>query len=67
MPPGDDLLNDPLSGAGEGHLEGLAALETSRGRLEKEWGKMLQLIFDVRDAQTLTEIRKVAQFKKKAK
>ncbi len=51
----------------ERHLEGLAALETTRGRLEKEWGKMLPLFFDVRDMQTVAEIQKVAQFKKNAK
>jgi hypothetical protein len=51
----------------ERHLEGLAALETTHGRLEKEWGKMIPFMFDVRDAEPIADIRKVAEFKKKAK
>ena len=51
----------------ERHLEGLAALGIAHGRLEKEWGRMLPLIFDVRNEAPLAEIRRVAEFKKKAK
>lgn len=55
----------------ERHLEGLAALDTRHGRLEKEWGRMIPFIFEIRDdasgARTVAEIRKVAEFKKKAK
>jgi len=51
----------------ERHLDGLAALETTRGRLEKEWGRMLPLTFEVRDASTVAEIRRVAAFKKRSK
>ncbi len=51
----------------ERHLEGLAALEIVHGKLEKEWGRMLPLIFDVRDERPLAEIRRVVGFKKKAK
>jgi hypothetical protein len=56
----------------ERHLEGLAALGTTHGKLEKEWGRMLPLIFDIpRDtapsATIVAEIRRVTEFKKKAK
>ncbi len=55
----------------ERHLEGLAALDTRCGRLEKEWGKMLPFIFEVPDdansTQAVAEIRRVVEFKKKAK
>ncbi len=51
----------------ERHLEGLAALDTKHGRLEKEWGKMLPFTFDLHDQGPVTEIRKVAEFKKRAK
>ncbi len=49
------------------HLEGLAALGIAHGELEKEWGRMLPLIFDVRDETPIVEIRRVVGFKKKAK
>jgi hypothetical protein len=51
----------------ERHLEELAALGTTHGRLEKEWGKMIPFMFDVRNAEPIADIRKVAEFKKKAK
>lgn len=51
----------------ERHLEGLAALEIAHGRLEKSTGKLLPLIFDVRDEAPIAEIRRVVEFKKKAK
>lgn len=55
----------------ERHLEGLAALGTTRGELKKEFGKMIPLIFEVRDdasaAETVAEIRRVVEFKKKMK
>jgi hypothetical protein len=51
----------------ERHLEGLEALNITHGTLAKEWGKMLPLIFDVRDAEPVAEISRVAEFKKKAK
>lgn len=51
----------------ERHLEGLAALNTTHGRLEKEWGKMIPFFFDVRDAGPVADVRKVVEFKRKAK
>lgn len=49
----------------ERHLEGLAALETTHGQFGKEWGKMIPFMFEVRDAEPVTEIRRVAEFKKR--
>ncbi len=51
----------------ERHLEGLAAIGIGHGRLEKEWGRMIPLFYDVRDTGPVAEIRRVAEFKKKAK
>jgi hypothetical protein len=51
----------------ERHLEGLAALGIEHGRLDKEWGRMIPLIFEVRDAGPVAEIRRVVEFKRKAK
>ncbi len=55
----------------ERHLEGLAALNTEHGTLAKEWGKMIPFIFEIHNgaqgAQTVAEIRRVAEYKKKAK
>jgi hypothetical protein len=61
----------------ERHLEGLAALGLEHGRMEKEFGKMIPLIFKVPTARdpadtsariatpTIAEIRRTADFKKK--
>jgi hypothetical protein len=49
------------------HLEGLAKVGIGHGRLEDEWGKMIPLFYDVSDTTSIAEIRKVAEFKKKAK
>ncbi len=49
------------------HLEGLAEVGIGHGRLEDEWGKMIPLFFDVRDSTPIPEIRKIVEFKKKAK
>lgn len=51
----------------ERHLEGLTALGVEHGKLEKALGKMIPLTFEVRDAETVDEIRRVAEFKKKSK
>jgi hypothetical protein len=51
----------------ERHLEGLAALGTTHGMLQKEWGKMIPLMFDVRDTEPIADIRRIAEFKRKAK
>ncbi len=49
------------------HLEGLAKIGIGQGRLEDEWGRMIPLFYDVRDSGPIAEIRKIVEFKKKAK
>ena len=53
----------------ERHLEGIAALQTNENSftLEKEWGKMIPLIFNINDKKQLSDLLKVIEFKKKAK
>ena len=53
----------------ERHLEGIAALQTNENSftLEKEWGKMIPLIFKINDKKQLSDLVKVVEFKKKAK
>jgi hypothetical protein len=53
----------------ERHLEGIAALEIDNERfvLEKEWGKMIPLIFNIKDKKQLPDVVKMARFKIQAK
>jgi len=53
----------------ERHLEGIAALEIDESSftLEKEWGKMIPLIFNISKSAQLPDLLKMAEFKKKAK
>ena len=51
------------------HLEGIAALEIDEKSftIEKEWGKMIPLIFSINSKKQLPDLLKVIEFKKKAK
>ena len=53
----------------ERHLEGIAALEidTNSYELQKEWGKMIPFIFNIRNNQQLSDLLKMVAFKKAAK
>ena len=53
----------------ERHLEGIAALQIDESSftLEKEWGKMIPLIFNISKSAQLPELLKMVEFKKKAK
>jgi len=53
----------------ERHLEGIAALEIDENSftLEKEWGKMIPLIFNISDKKQLPDLLKVIEFKKGSK
>ena len=53
----------------ERHMGGIEALGLSRNGfvVEKEWGKMIPLIFDIRDEGQFSDLLKVVEFKKKAK
>jgi len=53
----------------ERHLEGIAALELNENNftIEKEWGKMIPLLFDISKSEQLADLLKVVEFKKKAK
>jgi hypothetical protein len=53
----------------ERHLEGIAALQLDENccKLEKEWGKMLPLIFNINHKKQFSDLLKVVEFKKKAK
>ena len=53
----------------ERHLEGIAALQIadSSYKMEKEWGKMLPMIFSINDKKQLPDLLKVIEFKKKSK
>jgi len=53
----------------ERHLEGIAALEIDENSftLEKEWGKMIPLIFNISKSAQLPDLLKMVEFKKKAK
>jgi hypothetical protein len=53
----------------ERHLDGLAALnlDDNNCKLLSEWGKMLPLIFDVRNEKPIPDLLKKVEFKKKSK
>ena len=53
----------------ERHLEGIMALEIDNTHytLEKEWGKMIPLLFCISKNEQLTDLQKVVEYKKKAK
>ena len=53
----------------ERHLEGIAALQIADNsyQMEKEWGKMIPVIFNIKDKKQLPDLLKVVEFKKKAK
>jgi hypothetical protein len=53
----------------ERHLEGIAALEIDDKRfiLEKECGKMLPFIFNIKNKKQLPDVVKMARFKMQAK
>ena len=53
----------------ERHLEGIAALEIDENSytLEKEWGKMIPLIFNLHSEKQFPDLLKVVEFKKKSK
>ena len=53
----------------ERHLEGIAALEIDENSftLEKEWGKMIPLIFNINNKKQFLDLLKMVEFKKKAK
>ena len=53
----------------ERHLEGIAALEIDNNnfKLEKEWGKMIPLIFNINDKKQFPDLLKIIMFKKAAK
>lgn len=51
----------------ERHLAGIAALEINENSfvIEKEWGKMIPLIFEIDNQRQLNDLLKVIEFKKK--
>ena len=53
----------------ERHLEGIAALEIDEDSftIEKEWGKMIPLIFNICKQEQIEGLLKMVEFKKKAK
>ena len=53
----------------ERHLESIAALEIDGNSyvIEKEWGKMIPLIFSINDKKQLPDLLKMIEFKKKSK
>jgi hypothetical protein len=53
----------------ERHLEGIAALQIDDNSftVEKEWGKMIPLIFNINDKNKFPDLLKVIEFKKKSK
>jgi hypothetical protein len=53
----------------ERHLEGIAALDTDENSftMEKEWGKMIPLIFNIDNKKQLADLIKIVKFKKEAK
>ena len=53
----------------ERHLEGIASLEIDNSNfiLEKEWGKMIPLIFNINDKKQFSDLLKIIKFKKAAK
>jgi len=53
----------------ERHLEGIAALEIDEKNftIEKEWGKMIPMIFSINNKEQFPDLLKMIEFKKKAK
>ena len=53
----------------ERHLEGIAALDIDEKSytIEKEWGKMIPLIFSINSKKQLPDLLKVIEFKKQSK
>ncbi|MCL2596948.1 MAG: DUF3788 domain-containing protein [Paludibacter sp.] len=53
----------------ERHLEGVAALETDENSftIEKEWGKMIPLIFNISQNKQLRDLYTIVEFKKNLK
>ena len=53
----------------ERHLEGIAALKTDENSfiIEKEWGKMIPLIFNIKDKKQFPDLLEIIKFKKAAK
>ena len=53
----------------ERHLEGLAALQLNENNftIEKQWGKMIPLLFNINNKKQFSDLLKVIEFKKKAK
>ena len=53
----------------ERHLEGIAALQILENsfKMEKEWGKMIPLIFKIYKREQIDDLLKMVEFKKKAK
>ena len=53
----------------ERHLEEIAALELDENNyiIEKEWGKMIPVIFNINNKKQLADLLKIVKFKKAAK
>jgi hypothetical protein len=53
----------------ERHLEGIAALSVNEDnfKMEKEWGKMIPLIFNINNKEQISDLLKIVTFKKGAK
>ncbi|MDR2148316.1 MAG: DUF3788 domain-containing protein [Tannerella sp.] len=53
----------------ERHLEGIAALKIAENSftLQKEWGKMIPVTFEISRSEQLPDLLKMVEFKKKAK
>ena len=51
------------------HLEDITALEIDENSftMEKEWGKMIPLIFNIRNKEQFADLLKIITYKKKAK
>jgi len=53
----------------ERHMEGIAALEINKNSftIKNEWGKMIPLIFNIKNKKQFPDLLKMIEFKKKAK
>ena len=53
----------------ERHLEGIAALKINKNAftIQKEWGKMIPLIFNIKNKKQFPGLLKMIEFKKKSK
>ncbi|MDR2234133.1 MAG: DUF3788 domain-containing protein [Tannerella sp.] len=53
----------------ERHLEGIAALNIKENSfiIQKEWGKMIPVSFEISNREQLTDLLKMIDFKKKSK